>query len=57
MCGYFAVRETHRLSDGQTIITVIVGWLIVAVITFIVFAIVSAIFGLGSMGMNAMFGG
>jgi ABC-type Na+ efflux pump permease subunit len=46
------VRETHRLSDGQTIVTVVAGWLLV----FIVTAIVSGIFGLGALGMGAMFG-
>jgi hypothetical protein len=52
VCGFFAVRETHRLSDGQTIVTVVVGWLVV----FIVTMLVTSIFGLGALGMGAMFG-
>jgi hypothetical protein len=52
VCGFFAVRETHRLSDGQTIVTVVVGWLVV----FIVTSLVMGIFGLGALGMGAMFG-
>jgi hypothetical protein len=52
VCGFFAVRETHRLSDGQTIVTVVVGWLVV----FIVTTLVTGIFGLGALGIGAMFG-
>jgi hypothetical protein len=51
-CGFFAVREAHKLSDGQTIVTVVVGWLIV----FIVTMIVTAIFGIGALGVGAVFG-
>jgi hypothetical protein len=43
VCGYFAVRETHRLSDGQTILTAVT-------------AVVGAVFGLSAMGMNAIIG-
>ena len=52
VCGFFAVRETHGLSDGQTIVTVVVGWLVVFIITMVV----GAIFGLGALGMGALFG-
>jgi hypothetical protein len=52
VCGFFAVRETHRLSDSQTIVTVVVGWLIVFIITMLV----GAIFGIGALGMGALFG-
>lgn len=52
VCGFFAVRETHKLSDGQTIVTVVVGWLVVVVIT----AIVGAIFGIGAFGLGALTG-
>lgn len=52
VCGFFAVRETHRLSDGQTIVTVVVGWLVVAIII----ALVSTVFGIGALGMGALFG-
>ena len=56
VCGFFAVRETHRLSDGQTIMTVVIGWVAVLVITLVVTAIVGTIFGINAMGMNAVFG-
>jgi hypothetical protein len=52
VCGFFAVRETHKLSDGQTIITVLVGWLVVAVIS----AIVGTVFGVGAFGLGALAG-
>jgi hypothetical protein len=52
VCGYFAVRETHKLSDGQTIITVVAGWIVVLLITLGV----GLIFGVGAMGMSAAFG-
>jgi hypothetical protein len=51
-CGFFAVRETHKLSDGQTIVTVVVGWLVV----FIVSSLVFGILGVGALGMGALFG-
>ena len=56
VCGFFAVREAHRMTDGQTIMTVIIGWLVVAVITFAVFAIAGTVFGLGALGMGALLG-
>jgi hypothetical protein len=52
VCGFFAVRETHRLSDGQTIVTVVVGWLVVFIITMLV----GGIFGLGALSMGALYG-
>ncbi len=51
VCGFFAVRETHGLSDGKTIVTVVAGWLLVLIIT----AVVSAIFGI-PLGMVALMG-
>lgn len=32
VCGFFAVREAHRLSDGQTIVTLVVGWLVAVIL-------------------------
>jgi len=55
-CGFFAVREVHQLDDGKALITVIVGWLAVAIVTAVV-GLVAAIFGIGAMGMGALFGG
>lgn len=52
VCGYYAVRETHKLSDGQTIITVVVGWIVVLLITMIV----GLVFGVSAFGMGAILG-
>jgi hypothetical protein len=54
-CGFFAVREVHQLDDGKTLITVIVGWLAVAIVTAVV-GVIGAIFGIGAMGMGALLG-
>ena len=52
VCGFFAVRETHKLSDGQAIVTVVVGWLVIAVISLIL----GTIFGIGALGVGALTG-
>lgn len=52
-CGFFAVREVHQLDDGKTLITVIGGWLAVAIVTAVV-GMIAAIFGIGAMGMGAL---
>ncbi|GIK73980.1 MAG: hypothetical protein BroJett021_29680 [Chloroflexota bacterium] len=54
-CGFFAVREVHQLDDGKTLITVIGGWLAVAIVTAVV-GMIAAIFGIGAMGMGALLG-
>ncbi len=53
VCGFFAVRETHKLSDGQAIVTVVIGWLVVF-LDHSAWSSASAIFGIGAFGMNAM---
>lgn len=55
-CGFFAVREVHQLDDGKTLLTVIIGWVVVMVIAAIV-GMIGAIFGVGAMGLGALFGG
>ncbi|HHW85352.1 MAG TPA: YIP1 family protein, partial [Chloroflexi bacterium] len=35
-CGFFAVREVHQLDDGKMLLTVIIGWVVVMVLTAIV---------------------
>lgn len=52
VCGFFAVRETHQLSDGQAIVTVVVGWLVVFLITMAV----GLVFGIGALGASALTG-
>ena len=56
VCGFFAVRETHKMSDGQTLVTVIVSWLVVAILSAIVWAVIGVVFGITAVGMNAVFG-
>jgi hypothetical protein len=56
VCGFFAVRETHRLSDGQTIVTVILGWLVVGIVYAVVWGVLGRVFGISMAGMNAVFG-
>jgi hypothetical protein len=55
-CGFFAVREVHQLDDGKTLLTVIIGWVVVMVIAVII-GLIGAIFGAGAMGFGALFGG
>lgn len=52
VCGFFAVRTTHRLTDGQAIITMIVAWLIMAVITVVVMTMVAIIVGVPAALLN-----
>jgi hypothetical protein len=52
VCGFFAVRTTHRITDGQAIITMFIAWLIVAVITVVVVAVVSIIVGVPAVMLN-----
>lgn len=39
VCGVFAVRETHKLGDGQAIVTVVAGWIVIGVLSAFVYAI------------------
>jgi hypothetical protein len=52
VCGFFAVRETHKLSDGQTIITVVIGWLVI----FLISLAIGLIFGIGAVGVGVLTG-
>lgn len=52
-CGFFAVRETHRLDDGKTLLTVIIGWVVVAIIMGIL-GVLGAMFGAGAVGFGAL---
>ena len=54
-CGFFAVREVHQLDDGKTLLTVIIGWIAVAIIAAII-GMIGAIFGVGAMGIGSLFG-
>ncbi|HHW85771.1 MAG TPA: hypothetical protein GX400_06135, partial [Chloroflexi bacterium] len=55
-CGFFAVREVHQLDDGKMLLTVIIGWVVVMVLTAIV-GLIGELFGAGAMGLGALFGG
>lgn len=52
VCGFFAVRTTHRLTDGQAIITMFIAWLIVFVITAVVLFFVGVIVGVPAALLN-----
>jgi hypothetical protein len=52
VCGFFAVRTTHRLTDGQAIITMFIAWLIVLVITAVVLFFVGVIVGVPAALLN-----
>ncbi len=52
VCGFFAVRETHQISDGQAIITVVAGWLVIVIVTMLV----GLIFGIGALGAGILAG-
>lgn len=53
VCGFFAVREAHRLDDGKTLLTVIIGWILVAIITAIL-GVFGALFGAGAVGFGSL---
>ena len=53
VCGFFAVREAHRLNDGKTLLTVIIGWIIVAIITALI-GVFGALFGAGAVGLGSL---
>lgn len=55
-CGFFAVREVHQLDDGKTLLTVLIGWVVVMVIAAVV-GLIGALFGVGAMGLGTLFGG
>ena len=53
VAGVFAVRQALNFDTGKAVLTVIVGWLIIIVIT----AIISAVLGVGAFGLSALTGG
>lgn len=56
VCGFFAVRTTHRLTDGQALITMFIAWLIVFVITAVVLFFVGVIVGVPAALLGALSG-
>lgn len=56
VAGFIGVREALDLDTTKTAITVVIGWVIVMIITFVV----SAVLGVGAAGLGALgslFGG
>ncbi len=53
VAGIIAVREALDFDTGKAVLTAIVGWLIILVITFVL----TAILGVGAMGLSALTGG
>jgi hypothetical protein len=52
VAGVIAVREALDFDTTKAIITVIIGWVIVLIITFVVLAV----FGVGAVGLGALSG-
>lgn len=53
VAGVIAVREALDFDTGKALITVVIGWVIVTVITLVL----AAIFGLSALGLGALKGG
>jgi hypothetical protein len=53
-----AVRQALDFDDTvKAIITVVIGWVIILVIQFVLFAILGTVFGIGAAGLGALGGG
>ncbi len=50
IAGFIGVREALDLDTTKTLITVVIGWVIIMVLTFLV----SAVLGLGALGLGAV---
>jgi len=57
VAGVVAVRQALDFDTTKAILTVIVGWVIVLIITAIVAAVFGTIFGIGMAGLGALSGG
>lgn len=53
VAGIIAVREALDFDTGKAVLTAIIGWLIILVVTFVL----TAILGVGAVGLNALTGG
>lgn len=53
VAGVIAVREALDFDTGKAVLTIVIGWVIVFVIT----AIVGSVLGLGAAGLGALTGG
>ncbi|MBS1250560.1 MAG: hypothetical protein MAG431_02154 [Chloroflexi bacterium] len=47
--GFIGTREALDLDTGKTLVTVVIGWVVIFVITLVV----SSILGIGAMGVGA----
>ena len=52
VAGVIAVRQALDFDTGKAVITVIIGWVIILIITFVI----SAVFGVGAAGLGALTG-
>ena len=53
VAGIIAVREALDFDTGKAVLTAIIGWLIIMVVTFVL----AAILGVGTAGLSAITGG
>ncbi len=52
VAGFVGVREALDLDTGKTLITVIIGWVIIMIVTWLI----TAVLGLGALGAGALGG-
>ena len=52
VAGVIAVRQALDFDTGNAVLTVIIGWIIILIITFVV----SAVLGVGALGIGALGG-
>jgi len=50
IAGFIGVREALDLDTGKTLVTVIVGWVVIMAINLVVFFV----FGIGALGLGAL---
>jgi hypothetical protein len=49
VAGFIGVREALDLDTGKTLVTVIIGWIII----FVISMVIGAILGIGALGLGA----
>ncbi len=54
IAGFIGVREALDLDTTKTLITVVVGWVIVFVIGMVIAAVIGTVLGVGAVGLGAI---
>ena len=50
IAGFFGVKEALELDTTETLVTVVLGWLVI----FIIYALVTSVVGIGAMGFKSI---